>query len=100
MHFFYILQLIIIIGTPIVKMVLKALGIGVVAYIGINQVFSVAAGYIQSQLGQTTELMQSMLGVAKIDVAINIYLAAITTRMVLSGMNKLSGRKKDFVLKA
>jgi hypothetical protein len=44
--------------------------------------------------------MQQMLGVAKIDIAINLYLAAITTRAVLAGMNKVSGRKKDFVLKA
>ena len=79
---------------------LKALGIGVVSYIGINLILEQAANYIQSQLGQTTVLMQQMLGVAKIDIAINLYLAAITTRAVLAGMNKVSGRKKDFVLKA
>jgi len=98
--FYHIALLISIIIVPIIQKLLKALGIGVVSYIGINLVLEQAASYIQSQLGQSTVLMQQMLGVAKIDIAINIYLAAITTRAVLSGMNKLSGRKKDFVLKA
>ncbi|MEO1819793.1 DUF2523 family protein [Pseudomonas sp.] len=89
-----------IIIVPLIQKLLKALGIGVVSYIGINLILEQAANYIQSQLGQTTVLMQQMLGVAKIDIAINLYLAAITTRAVLAGMNKLSGRKKDFVLKA
>ncbi len=98
--YFHLAVLFSTIVVPIVVKIFKALGIGAVTYVGINQVMSVAASYIESQLGGTTVLMQSMLGVAKIDVAINIYLAAITTRMVLSGMNKLTGRKKDFVLKA
>ena len=89
-----------IIIVPLIQKLLKALGIGVVSYIGINLILEQAANYIQSQLGQTTLLMQQMLGVAKVDIAINLYLAAITTRAVLAGMNKLSGRKKDFVLKA
>ncbi|MAD00789.1 MULTISPECIES: DUF2523 family protein [Pseudomonas] len=89
-----------IIIVPLIQKLLKALGIGVVSYIGINLILEQAANYIQSQLGQTTVLMQQMLGVAKIDIAINLYLAAITTRAVLAGMNKVSGRKKDFVLKA
>lgn len=98
--YYHILILISMIIVPLFQKLLKALGIGVVSYIGINLVLEQAASYIQSQLGQSTVLMQQMLGVAKIDIAINIYLAAITTRAVLSGMNKLSGRKKDFVLKA
>ena len=98
--FYHIALLISIIIVPIIQKLLKALGIGVVSYIGNNLVLEQAASYNQSQLGQSTVLMQHMLGVAKNDIAINIYLAAITTRAVLSGMNKLSGRKKDFVLKA
>tara|TARA_R110000751_G_scaffold82220_3_gene165512 strand:- start:5199 stop:5498 length:300 start_codon:yes stop_codon:yes gene_type:complete len=98
--FYYLALLFNIIVVPLVFKVLKALGIGAVSYIGINLVLEQAANYIQSQMGQTTLLMQQMLGMAKIDIAINIYLAAITTRAVLAGMNKISGRKKDFVLKA
>ena len=98
--FYYLAMLFNIIVVPLVFKVLKALGIGAVAYVGINLILELAANYIQSQMGQTTLLMQQMLGVAKVDIAINLYLAAITTRAVLAGMNKLSGRKKDFVLKA
>lgn len=98
--YYYLAVLFSTIAVPILIKIVKAFGIGAVTYVGINQVMSVAAGYIESQLGATTAMMQSMLGVAKVDVAINIYLAAITTRMVLSGMNQLTGRKKDFVLKA
>ncbi|MCK5500566.1 MAG: DUF2523 domain-containing protein, partial [Tritonibacter mobilis] len=98
--FYYLAMLFNIIVVPLVFKVLKALGIGAVAYVGINLILEQAANYIQSQMGQTTLLMQQMLGVAKVDIAINLYLAAITTRAVLAGMNKLSGRKKDFVLKA
>ena len=98
--FYYLAVLFNIIVVPLVIKVLKALGIAAVSYVGINLVLEQAANYIQSQMGQTTMLMQQMLGVAKIDIAINLYLAAITTRAVLAGMNKISGRKKDFVLKA
>lgn len=98
--FYYLAMLFNIIVVPLVFKVFKALGIGAVAYVGINLILEQAANYIQSQMGQTTLLMQQMLGVAKVDIAINLYLAAITTRAVLAGMNKLSGRKKDFVLKA
>jgi len=98
--YFHIAILLINIVVPLVTKVLKALGIGVVSYIGINQVLSQVASYIEAQLGSTTVMLQQILGLAKMDIAINIYLAAITTRMVLSGMNKITGRKKDFVLKA
>ena len=98
--FYYIAILFNIIVVPLVIKVLKALGIAAVSYVGINLVLEQATNYIQSQMGQTTLLMQQMLGLAKVDIAINLYLAAITTRAVLAGMNKVSGRKKDFVLKA
>ena len=98
--FYYIAILFNIIVVPLVIKVLKALGIAAVSYVGINLVLEQASNYIQSQMGQTTLLMQQMLGLAKVDIAINLYLAAITTRAVLAGMNKVSGRKKDSVLKA
>ena len=100
MHFYYLAVLFSTIIVPLIVKVLKALGIGAVTYIGINLVMGQAQNYIQSQLGSTYGLLQQMMGVAKIDVAINIYFAAITTRLVLSGMNKLSGSKKSYVFKA
>lgn len=93
MHFFYLAQLFLIIVLPIVKMVLKALGIGVVAYLGINLVISEGKDYLLGNIGNAAPAIQMILGLAKIDVAINMYFAAITTRMVLSGLNKLADRK-------
>lgn len=93
MHFFYFANLLLIIVTPIVKMVLKALGIGIVAYVGINLVIDQAKDYLLANVGNAAPAIQAILGIAKIDVAINMYFAAITTRMVLSGLNKLADRK-------
>lgn len=93
MHFFYLAQLFLIIVLPIVKMVLKALGIGVIAYIGINLVISEGKDYLLANIGNAAPAIQMVLGLAKIDIAINMYFAAITTRMVLSGLNKLADRK-------
>lgn len=101
MHFFYLAQLFLILVVPLVMKVLKALGIGVVSYVGINLVLDELKNYVVGQVsGAGSIVVQSILGIAGVDVAINMYFAAITTRLVLSGMNKMSGRKKDFVLKA
>jgi hypothetical protein len=103
MHFFYLAQLFLIIVVPIITKALKALGIGVVSYVGINFVMDQIRSYIVTQVsGNASIVIQSILGLAGFDIAINMYLAAVTTRMVLSGMNKAksNGKKKDFVLKA
>jgi len=96
----HIAILIATIAGPIVTKVLKLLGFGMVAYVGINVVMTQAEAYITSQLGSTAADLRGLLGLAKVDVAVNILLAAITTRMALAGVNKLSGRKKEFVFKA
>jgi hypothetical protein len=93
MHFFYLATLFLTIVTPLVKMALKALGIGVVAYVGINLVIDQAKDYLLANMGNAAPAIQMVLGLAKIDVAINIYFAAITTRLVLTGLNKLADRK-------
>lgn len=93
MHFYYLAILFLTIVTPIVKMALKALGIGVVAYVGINLVIDQAKDYVLSNVGNAAPAIQMILGLAKIDVAINMYFAAIVTRMVLTGLNKLADRK-------
>lgn len=92
MHFYYLAILFITIATPIVKMVLRALGVGVVSYIGINLILEQAKDHIVSSFGSASPALQGIMGLAKIDVAVNIYLAAVTTRLVLAGMDKLTGR--------
>ena len=98
--FYYLAVLFNIIIVPLVFKVLKAIGIGAVSYVGINIILDQVTDYIMSRLGGSSAIVQQILGVASFDVIVNIYLSAIVTRAVLSGMNKASGRKKDFVLKA
>lgn len=100
MHFFYAAQLIIMMVLPLVQMVMKAIGIGFVTYVGSNLIMEQAKDYIISNAGNMGNIIQQIMGLAKIDVAINIYFAAITTRMVLSGLNKMADRKRNQVWRA
>lgn len=92
MHFYYLAMLFVTIAVPIVKMVIRALGVGVVTYYGINVILQQATDYIYSSMGNLSVALKMVMGLAKIDIAINIYLAAVTTRLVLAGMDKLSGK--------
>lgn len=92
MHFYYLAFLFVSIAAPIAKMVLRALGVGVVSYVGINVILGQAKDYIISSIGSASPAMQAIMGLAKLDIAINIYLAAVTTRLVLAGMDKVSGK--------
>lgn len=96
MHFYYLAILLLTIVTPLVKMALKALGIGVVAYMGINVVLDQALQYVTNNIAGLPAAAQALLGLAKFDVVINIWFSAITTRLVLNGMNKMSGKKKNY----
>lgn len=79
--------------VPLVKMVLKALGVGIVSYVGINLVLTEATDVIMvNMLGLPIEVQQ-ILGLLKLDVAVNIILSAITTKLTLSGLNKLTDSK-------
>lgn len=93
MHFYYLALLALTIVKPLVMMVLRALSIGVVTYVGINLVISEGKDYLLSNMGNAAIAVQQVLGLAKIDVAINIYFAAIVTRMTLAGIDKLSDRR-------
>ncbi|WP_314409330.1 DUF2523 domain-containing protein [Pseudomonas kuykendallii] len=100
MQFLYGVQLLIMILMPLIQMVMKAIGIGFVSYLGSNLIIDQAMNYIVSKMSGAGAVVQQILGLAKIDVAINIYFSAITTRMVLSGLNKLQDRKRAQVWRA
>lgn len=93
MHFVYLATLLLTVVKPLVMTVLRALSIGVVTYVGINLVIEQGKDYLMANVGNAAPAVQAVLGLAKIDVAINIYFAAITTRLVLSGINKLADRR-------
>ena len=93
MHFVYLATLLLTVVKPLVMTVLRALSIGVVTYVGINLVIEQGKDYLMANVGNAAPAVQAVLGLAKIDVAINIYFAAITTRLVLNGINKLADRR-------
>ncbi|WP_137974051.1 DUF2523 domain-containing protein [Pseudomonas sp. F(2018)] len=93
MHFFYLAQLFLIIVVPLIKTALRALGIGVVAYVGINLVIDEAKDYAIANLGNMAQSLQMILGLAKFDVAVNIYFAAIVTRLTLNGIDRIADRR-------
>ncbi|AZZ46473.1 hypothetical protein C1896_17065 [Pseudomonadaceae bacterium SI-3] len=93
MHFYYLAMLAVMIVKPLVMMVLRVLGIGMVSYLGINFVIGEAKDYMLTNMGNVAQSIQLILGLAKIDVALNMYFAAITTRLVLSGIDKLADRR-------
>jgi hypothetical protein len=80
-------------GIPVAKMVLRGLGVGMVTYIGINLILTEASDIILSNfLGLPPEIQQ-MFGLLKVDIAVNIILSAITTKLTLSGVNKMTDHK-------
>ena len=93
MHFFYLAQLFLILVVPLIKLALRALGIGVVAYVGINLVIDQAKDFAIAQLSSSGPALQMIMGLAKFDVAVNIYFAAIVTRLTLNGINKLADKR-------
>jgi hypothetical protein len=102
MHFFYIAMLVIQIVGPIIFYALRLLGIGVVTYVGINLVLDQVKDYVIGNFVNVPVQVQQILGLAKFDVAVNIYLAAVTARLLLAGYNKATagGSKKKWTLEA
>ena len=97
MQYLFLVQLLIMIVGPLVKMVMRMLGVGFVAYVGSNLLLDQVRSYVQSKMGAATMPIQQILGLANFDVAINMFLAAVVTRMVLSGLDKAADRKRKQV---
>ncbi|WP_152226007.1 DUF2523 domain-containing protein [Pseudomonas sp. SCB32] len=97
MQYLFLVQLLIMIVGPLVKMVMRMLGVGFVAYVGSNLLLDLVRSYIQSKAGAAGIVIQQILGLANVDVCINMYLSAVVTRMVLSGLDKAADRKRKQV---
>jgi hypothetical protein len=76
---------------------LLALGIGVVAYEGIDTALTGMLTMFQSYAGQLPAGMAGMLGVFKIGTGINILLSSCVVRLTLNGLT--SGTMKRFVVR-
>ena len=97
MQFLFFVQMLIIILGPLVKMVLKMIGIGFVSYIGFNFIIGQAQDYMFGLMGDLGPVIQGILGLAKFDVVLNLYFAAISTRFMLAGIDKATDRRRNQV---
>lgn len=79
---------------PLIGWLFRVIGIGFVSYVGYNALLDVAVEYVTTKISSSSQDIQMILGLANIDVAINIYFAAVTTRFVLAGINKAQDRRR------
>ncbi|AVO55393.1 DUF2523 domain-containing protein [Ectopseudomonas mendocina] len=97
MHYLFLAQLLIIVVGPLVKMALKIIGFGFVTYVGFNLIIGEAQSYVIARMGESGPVIQQILGLAKFDVCVNIFFAAITTRFILAGIDKATDRQRNQV---
>lgn len=90
----WVAQLVFMMVQPLINFIFRLIGIGFVSYVGYNVLLEQVTSYVISRMGSSTLVIQQILGLAKIDVAINIFLAAVTTRLVLAGLNKAQDRRR------
>jgi len=79
------------IAAGVVFRALSALGFAYLTYTGIGQLMDKIESYIKSLFGGVPIEIAQIMGIAKFDVAINIILAALVARLLLVGMDKLTG---------
>lgn len=96
MHFALIFTFLTTVLAPLVTKVLTALGIGAFSYVGINLMLDQVKSHVISSFGGAGSDTLMLLGLAKVDIAINIVLSAVTARAVFSGMNAANGSIKKF----
>lgn len=78
---------------PLAAKILTSVGVGLVSLVGITALLAAVKAYLVSQIGGSPPQVLAILGMLKVDIAINIALSAVTARAVISGMNKSSGTK-------
>ncbi|CAE6888952.1 conserved protein of unknown function [Pseudomonas marincola] len=97
MQYLFVAHLLVMILGPLIKMVLRIIGFGFVSYIGFNQIIGAGQDYMVSKMGESGPIIQNILGLAKFDVCVNIFFAAIATRFLLAGIDKATDRKRNQV---
>lgn len=71
--------------------VLASIGFAYVAYRGISFLINSTKTYIISMFSAMPPEAAAILGLLRVDIAINIIIAAIVARLLLSGMDKATG---------
>ncbi|WP_312909562.1 DUF2523 domain-containing protein [Stutzerimonas nitrititolerans] len=70
--------------------VLATLGFAYMTYVGVGALIDSVQNQVQG-LFSAVPPSAAILGMAKVDVAINIMIAAVTARLLLAGMDKVTG---------
>ncbi|MBU1305545.1 MAG: DUF2523 domain-containing protein [Alphaproteobacteria bacterium] len=70
---------------------LASLGFAYMSYVGIGRLIDTVDVYIKGLFGAVPPSVAAVLGMAKLDVAINIVIAAVIARLLLAGMDKVTG---------
>lgn len=70
---------------------LASLGFAYVAYVGVGKLIDTVDVHIKTLFGAVPPSVAAVLGMAKVDVVINIIIAAVVARLLLAGMDKVSG---------
>lgn len=86
-----IAQFLAMVVSGLVFRALASIGFAYVAYTGISSLVESVDGYIKGLLSGLPHYVSAILGIAKVDVAINIIIAAVITRLLLAGMDKVTG---------
>ncbi|MFT5781185.1 MAG: hypothetical protein ACI9EB_000546 [Pseudomonas sp.] len=74
---------------------LRYLGVGAVSYYGINFVVGELKDYVLANFITAPPLVLHILGLMKVDIAINIILGAVTTRIILAGIDKAADMRRN-----
>jgi len=78
--------------SSLVFRALFALGFSYLTFVGLNSLMDSLKSYVHSLFSALPVEVAHLLGLAKVDIAINITFAAIAARLLLVGMDKLTGR--------
>lgn len=78
-----------VIGS-IAKRVLSALGIGVVAYVGFDQLLQFVRSQLEVQIGQLPTAVLQLAGLANVDIAVNIIFSAYSVSVSLMVAKRLT----------
>lgn len=76
----------------LVRYVVAALGFGAVTYIGFDALLSWVADQVRGQLDGLPALALNFMGMAKVDLAINIVLSAYAMNVGLMVLNRFARR--------
>lgn len=70
---------------------LASLGFAYISYVGIGHLIDSVDSHIHVLFGAIPPSAAAILGMAKIDVVLNIMIAAVLARLLLAGMDKVTG---------